>query len=87
MPFPKSDIYWKQVRDFLKARIEPLEPLLAPIVFLEEFAGTYPYQCLYAVSRDVNFRWIVVHKGDMWEVEDDYLREIAREFKPVFANS
>lgn len=87
MPFPEFDIYWKQTRDFLKSRIKPLEPLLASPVFLEEFAGVYPYQCLYAVKKHVDFKWAVIHKGEISNIGEDYLKEIVAEFTPVFANT
>jgi hypothetical protein len=86
MAFPVNDKCWTDTASFLEAHVHKLEPIIAPNAFLDKFPGTYPPQCLYAVKNIVDFRWAVIHKRKIKEINYDFLERITKDFVPVFAN-
>lgn len=60
--FPHADPDWCEVREFLRARLEPWEHLVAPNDFLEYFPGVFPP--VHAEHTPVRqLRYTVLHKG------------------------
>ncbi|NWG32603.1 MAG: FkbM family methyltransferase [Rhodocyclaceae bacterium] len=81
--FPAHDKYWTDTVDFIKKHLGEGERLIAPVEFQEIFSGiTYPYYYTPLGS----FQWAIIHKGMMNKIDYDLLRQISKEFIPVFAN-
>ena len=84
MPFP-ADPNWTETLAFLERHLAPLTPVLAPNDFLHYFPGTYPYQVTIALPA-AHFEVAVLHKSMLREIPPAFLRDVLREFMPVFAN-
>ncbi|WP_009633349.1 glycosyltransferase family 2 protein [Synechocystis sp. PCC 7509] len=85
MSFPLQDDYWVQVRDFLKALVQPLDAILAPNEFMEFFPGNYSYNVTYRL-RSSHFEYVLFHKAMLAEIEPPFGLEVLRTFQPIFAN-
>ncbi len=86
MRFPVEDEQWLQARAFLEQHVQPLDAMLAPNEFLEFFPGTYPYQSSNQLPVD-QFAFVAFHKGRLTEIDPSLVKQILRDFHPVFANA
>ncbi|NJO41083.1 MAG: glycosyltransferase [Cyanobacteria bacterium RU_5_0] len=85
MSFPLNDPHWIHTRSFLEQYAQPIDPILAPIDFLEFFPGTYPYNVSHVLPAD-HFAFVVIHKGMVAEINYSLVLETIERFHPAFAN-
>lgn len=86
MPFPGHDSYWTEVADFIRSVERDDDTLMAPDEFAERFRTVFSYNASRAANR-ICVTWVVVHKGLVDHIGQQYLAEIKQRYVPVFANA
>ena len=81
----QRDRYRDEVLRFLQEHAQPLDPILAPIDFLNPFPGAYFYHVDHTLSPDY-FRYVVIHKGMLDHIHPEFLRQVLERFYVVLAN-
>lgn len=85
MSFPERDRFWQDAFYFIKQHLKSLDHLLAPIEFKEKLDNVFDYS-LSQIANPNKLQWIVVHKGMLAEIDNDFLDSITKNFSPVFVN-
>jgi ubiquinone/menaquinone biosynthesis C-methylase UbiE len=85
MSFPHHDRHWTDAAEFLSARASVDDRILAPDLFWWQFPRIFRYVNTWADS-DVNYDWVVVHKGELAQLPQAFLASLADNYRPVFAN-
>lgn len=84
--FPIDDPDWAETANFIQQHLQSYELLTAPNPFVERFPQqAYPYTKHFA--EQAHLSWVVLHKGQLSEVEQPSLRWTIQTLMPVFANS
>lgn len=84
MSFPYHDRLWTDTAGFLRQHVRPDESVLAPDIFWWIFERIHRYR--HARPEQLH-DWAVIHKGELAELHPAYLRAVAAELRPVFANA
>lgn len=85
MPFPINDNYWMNTAQFLQEHIKNEDKIIANSEFIEKIPNTIAYPSNWNTELN-NYQWVVIHKGMMDELDYLFLKEIIKDFIPVFAN-
>jgi len=85
MSFPFNDVAWSAAAKFLSQHYRTGEKVLAPDLFWRIVPAIYRYRDTFGRStRD--YDWVVLHKGQLSELDPVFLRSLVRSAAPVFAN-
>ncbi len=85
MPYPYHDRNWTEITDYLKSKVRPDDRILAP----DDFSSVYDRIYRYANTRlrpAESYDWAVIHKGQLQQLNRDFLRRLPHGMKPVLAN-
>ena len=87
MKFTDKDAYWNKVLDFLSANTQAKDKIVAPSEFQPFFSNFFDYTSTFSENIKVeDFDWVIVHKGNLAQIELSLLWWTLYELKPVFAN-
>lgn len=86
MSFPYHDPYWRETADFLKQHVRSDESVLAPDIFWWLFDRMQRYAQVRS-GTIAGTDWSVVHKGELGQLSQAYLRGLVETRVPVFANA
>jgi 2-polyprenyl-3-methyl-5-hydroxy-6-metoxy-1,4-benzoquinol methylase len=85
--FPWHDPPWCEVGDLLEAAADPSERVLAPDQFWWRFPSLWRYvPANLDADADVDYDWIVVHKGEVPAIPRPFLEHVVATTTPVLAN-
>jgi SAM-dependent methyltransferase len=84
MPFPTDDRAWNDTLLYLLERRRPGERTLAPDEFADELPFVRPYS--QQEGDEPAYAWVVVHKGMVDRLNQDFVRDLTGWAVPVFAN-
>ncbi|WP_372617876.1 class I SAM-dependent methyltransferase [Falsiroseomonas sp.] len=85
MSFPHDDKAWADTADFLRARLDATDRMVAP----DPFRFAFPRAIRFSQTRGEapkGFDWVVVHKGELARIPRPFLLALATATVPVFAN-
>lgn len=82
--FPDGDQCWVKPVNFMRTYFKEGDKVIAPIEFGNKFTGIYPYSS--SMEEVNNWKWAVIHKGRIEQIDKALLQYINEEFIPVFAN-
>ena len=83
--FPKHDKAWVLILDFIKKNYSEKLKFLVPVEFCKELENSFPYEWSYW-SRITDFDCLVIHKGLINKLKNNYLQEYEKTFDYVFGN-
>jgi len=87
MSFPEHDPYWNDTVKFIRSHHQEGDFILAPDLFWEKFNHIYTYKITQSQSKLAdNCYWVILHKGLLSEIGENFLQSIIQELTPVFAN-
>lgn len=85
MSFPHDDTAWAETAQFLRDRLAPADRVVAPDPF--RWAIPRAERLIAAAGRQpADFAWVVAHKGELDRIPRAFLKALARDAVPVFAN-
>lgn len=79
------DTHWLTAKDFIQKYIKPGERIVAPNRFKHQLANLYAYKITYELAAD-QFQWVLIHKGMLNAIDNEFLKQTVQTLKPVFAN-
>lgn len=84
MSFPTHDPYWASAADFVRSHVKDGEQVIAPPEFEEIIE--HPVHSIPSGASLRGFNWAVIHKGRIEERSRTALKQIRKDWRPVFAN-
>jgi hypothetical protein len=80
-------IYWKYLVKYLKKKGLENHIFIGPEVLLYEFPLVFPYQILKDIRlSDYDFKYIVFNKKQKYDLTNEFLDLIQKDYKPVWGN-
>ncbi|HLP89109.1 MAG TPA: class I SAM-dependent methyltransferase [Nostocaceae cyanobacterium] len=85
MSFPVTDILWLNTLEFIQTNLQLEANIIAPVEFSEKLKKVYDYSFSSSFNPE-QVQWLIVHKGLISEINNDFLEEFTKIASPVFAN-
>jgi SAM-dependent methyltransferase len=83
--FPYHDKLWVETADFVLSHRRDEDNIISPEPFWWQLGRIYLYSATFN-KPDLHYSWIIVHKGRVVELDNQFLEKTASRLKPVFAN-
>ncbi|MCU0569694.1 MAG: FkbM family methyltransferase [Oculatellaceae cyanobacterium Prado106] len=81
----QDDRHWIETQQFLRQHLHPEAHVIAPSRFKTAFPTAEPYNFSDGADADY-FQWVVLHKGLLSNLQQNFLKQVLDTFHPVFAN-
>lgn len=85
MSFPSKDKYWLNTLEFLQKHILNGDKVIAPKEFQAKLPGIISYSYVFS-NENIEYKWLIIHKGRLEELNKNLLAGINEYSFPVFAN-
>src|ERR1700737_1944837 len=86
MSFPSHDPNWTSVADFVDCHAQPGDRILAPDLFWRRFRKIFRYVNT-RLDPAQTYDWVVVHEGEIDQLEHSFLHTLETLYRPLFANA
>ncbi|WAL58683.1 FkbM family methyltransferase [Thermocoleostomius sinensis] len=80
-----NDPQWINAKEFLQRYLKPGERMVAPRYFKQEASKLYPYKLTHELTPDY-YEWLLLHKGQLQQIDPTFLKQAVTQLNPVFAN-
>lgn len=86
MTFPDQDYNWKEIIGLIESNGWETATILAAVEFCAKFSNCFPYEWSYWQELN-DFDCIILHKGMLDRLKDNFLDAIDDEYDYIFGNS